>query len=435
MSYDDWTNMVGEVWREVADKVDAFEGSPRERASWMEKELSPLFKANTDGLAFYRAFERAALAFYRYDALTYAADNQKNDVRTAYQAWLRGGFEVPQAVKQLQKQLGLLPPAPERLVSLPRYSAYWSFPICLDTDFLSQDDISLYPIDNPVRKEHVLKVPMMAASSWKGALRAAFRESYHLADGDPTVERLFGHTRANPEGAQAGQLFCFPSYFNRLGLMVINVHDRQEGIGARGPILFETAPAGSEGWISLLYVPRFPIETAQIATDLRHITTLLVALLRIYGFGAKTSSGFGRVTERLPAEGSFAIHKEDRVPPAEDTRQSTSEELARYLESPQRLIEELRTEDGSLIDERGYQQRIEEAGQSYNKKNKQLYQKAQGWWDREGKALHQTVPTEPEPPPPPPPLIRRSFRTLQTMTATVEEVASGLIGDEVGGTS
>lgn len=427
MSYDDWTRMARGLWQEVADIVDNYSGARRERNEFMETALTPLFKADTEGLAFYRAFERAALSFYRYDALSYSSDNlKKNDVRTAYQSWLRGGLEVPHAVEQLRTQLGLSPPAPERLVSLPRYSAYWTFPVALDTDFLSGDDVALYPIENPVRKEHVLKLPMMAATSWKGALRAAFRESHNLADDDPAVERLFGHTRADPEGAQAGRLFCFPCYFNRLGLMVINAHDRQEGIGTHGPILFETAPAGSKGWIALLYVPRPPVEPTQIATDLRHVASLLVTLLQVYGFGAKTSSGFGRVEERLPGEGTFAVHLEDQTPPVEKASQVPSEPLARYLEAPDRLIEELRAEDGSLVEEQRYRQRVEQAGQKYNKKSQHLYQKAQGWWEREGKALPQSAPVEPELPPPPSPLTTRTFRSLQAMTEAVEDVTTWL---------
>ncbi|OKY74500.1 MAG: hypothetical protein BM485_13685 [Desulfobulbaceae bacterium DB1] len=75
------------------------------------------------------------------------------------------------ARKNLIKDLGLEPASPpsERIPSQ-------SWPLCLTfklkKNYLSKDDSDFYPVDNPVRKEWVFKVPYIAASQWKGNLRS-----------------------------------------------------------------------------------------------------------------------------------------------------------------------------------------------------------------------------------------------------------------------
>jgi CRISPR/Cas system CMR subunit Cmr6 (Cas7 group RAMP superfamily) len=55
----------------------------------------------------------------------------------------------------------------------PEGSWALSFKFKLKKPYMSKDDSDFYIIDNPIRKEWVFKLPYIAASQWKGALRAA----------------------------------------------------------------------------------------------------------------------------------------------------------------------------------------------------------------------------------------------------------------------
>jgi CRISPR-associated protein Cmr2 len=179
---------------------------------------------------------------------------------------------------------------------LPPYSFAWYISFALANPYLSKDDTDFYIIDNPLRKEWVFKVPMVAATGWKGAVLAALRQRGYAQE----IERLFGTIRDNEEG-EAGCLYFYSTCFkvDAIGLEVINPHERETGIGARGPILFECVPAGSRGVFTCVYVPRSPAKAAvDAAADLPLLAEGLAAMLGTYGFGAKTSSGYGLVEPR-----------------------------------------------------------------------------------------------------------------------------------------
>ena len=72
-------------------------------------------------------------------------------------------------------------------------------------------------------------------------------------------EELFKKYRAELkkmawEGYRRGRLMFYPTFFKKLGLEVINPHDRETGAGTL-PIYLETVPKGAKGTFSLLYVP------------------------------------------------------------------------------------------------------------------------------------------------------------------------------------
>jgi len=109
-----------------------------------------------------------------------------------------------------------------------------------------------------------------------------------------------GYRTEKVEGRQ-GRLFCFPTFLNQIGLEMINPHDRERRVG-KNPILFECVPAGASGTFRLLYVPYdFPGKVTPDETELRKqargdlplVAEIVRDLLTVYGFGAKTSSGFG----------------------------------------------------------------------------------------------------------------------------------------------
>jgi len=240
--------------------------------------------------------------------------------------------------------------------------------------YISRDDTDFYIIDNPVKKEWVFKVPYIAPSQWKGALRSTMVKELiaKLSDGQVDKDRiakefdkerlrlwrLFGNEKDGtseflsrslarylmgeiPEDEQGkqdweknfifktkevekdfekrikgecyrkgdiegfqGSLHFYPTYFDRMGLEVINPHDREGGAGMN-PIYFECVPAitrdkdGKEvhtgGTFTLLYVPIVGPEVSEEGAkkDLEAVARGIGAMMTHYGFGAKTSSGFG----------------------------------------------------------------------------------------------------------------------------------------------
>ncbi|MCL5960772.1 MAG: hypothetical protein M1358_15970, partial [Chloroflexi bacterium] len=66
------------------------------------------------------------------------------------------------------------------------------------------------------------------------------------------------------------------------------------------------------------------------------------------------------------------------------------------------------------------------------KKDKQLYDKAKAWWEREGKALLEQVAPQPEPtmvqPPSRSPVAKRSFANWSELQTQAAELADRLTG-------
>ncbi len=289
---------------------------------------------------------------------------------------------------ELEKPSKLLPffafcPDPiNNLVNLPRYSFLLRFSFKLRKPYISKDDGDFHLLDNPIRKDKVFKTPMVAATSWKGALRSAmmrllvkelhagriqdsefieyrlqlyrlfgnekdgtaeflnrafvrkkipplaknadaeekkkWRQRFEeaLKEADETFEQYLREKKyrvGEIEGFQ-GRFRFFPTFFDKVKLEVINPHDRKTGVGARGPILMECVPPGTEGELFLLYVPLGVAEQdeaslrAEVAADLAAVAEGVRAMLTKYGFGAKTSSGFGVAGEKLLKKGKLAIN-------------------------------------------------------------------------------------------------------------------------------
>lgn len=193
-----------------------------------------------------------------------------------------------------------------KLELLPPYSAVIKLSFALAKPYLSRDENLFYIIDNPVRREKVFGKPYVAAGSWKGSLRSALRcsDSEKYTDEGEIIRRLFGNERGveEQEKVQAGRLYFYPTFFKKTGMEVINPHDRASRAG-RQPIYFESVPEGAQGNFTLLYVPfdrtglkgeKEERETKeQVGQDLQAIALGLQAMFTLYGFGAKTSSGYG----------------------------------------------------------------------------------------------------------------------------------------------
>jgi CRISPR-associated protein Cmr2 len=108
-----------------------------------------------------------------------------------------------------------------------------------------------------------------------------------------------------PVPHHAGRVHLYPTFFDNIGLEVINPHKRATRAGTK-PIYLETVPKGSIGWFRLLYYPHDLIGRddgyvrRQVAEDLELLAAPVKETLLTYGFGAKKTSGFGLAMDTLP---------------------------------------------------------------------------------------------------------------------------------------
>ena len=130
-------------------------------------------------------------------------------------------------------------------------------------------------------------------------------------------EELFKKYRAELkkmawEGYRRGRLMFYPTFFKKLGLEVINPHDRESRCRHPAHLPGDCAK-GAKGTFSLLYVPFDRVgkeigETArETAEDLCRVAEGVAYLFTEFGFGAKTSSSFGLAEEKIK-EGVLGIN-------------------------------------------------------------------------------------------------------------------------------
>lgn len=383
-------------------------------------------------------------------------------------------------------------PNAEDLNDLPLLSFIIHIPFRLNKPYLSRDDCEFYILENPVKKEWVFKVPYIAPSQWKGALRSAMvrqlvTDLYSTSDEGAFFKkrlqlyRVFGHEkdgtaeylnrvlakrRVGPEpqnktkvereleatlrkqgyltddveGFQ-GCTYFFPTFFGKIGLEVINPHNRQSGAGIQ-PIPFECVSQDTPGTFVLIYVPfNFTGHDddrlrQEVAEDLEALARGVCAMLTTYGFGAKTSSGYGVAKDKLANTGILAIRA--ALPGITTSAVPTTEamskpNLPRYLESPTCLHPDFRREDGSLKSENEYRALVENRSQEYGKKQKQLYEKARKWWKHKGKALWEESGSRSEGEAESLEIltvVKRRFETLSELQVVAQEIADALRKEE-----
>jgi len=202
--------------------------------------------------------------------------------------------------RKMMKRFGLVHTLPA-LSTFPPGSWSIRFAFILRKPYLSRDDTDFYLLDNPVKKEWVFKVPYVAPSQWKGALRAAMRRergytTWEEEARDKQMTRLFGNVKGEETESSAGCLYFYPTFFGQIGLEVINPHNRETGAGEQ-PIYFECVPKGATGEFALLYAPLAEASEKEALDDLQAVVQGVHAMMTRYGFGAKTSSGYGVAEE------------------------------------------------------------------------------------------------------------------------------------------
>ena len=214
------------------------------------------------------------------------------------------------------------------------YSFVLSFAFTLAKPYLSRDDRAFYAIDNPVKKDMVTGLPYVAATSWKGAFRrAALRVELEFPkeDADRRAVRrghreLFGHEQGaegkhkdfaeyldkliggKPDDlageSRRGRLLFYPSFFQTLGVEVINKRNRETGAGTF-PIYFECVPVDAKAMFTLIYVPfdlvgKNGLEIPRaVSRDLKTVAATLPELLLTSGVGAKTAEDYGIAKDDL----------------------------------------------------------------------------------------------------------------------------------------
>lgn len=267
-------------------------------------------------------------------------------------------LEFPKEVFDLMERLNVKFKENEipDLSFLPSYSFFLSIIFTLRKPFISKDDEEFYIHENPISKEKVFKVPYVRASSWKGNLRwVAYKklidrlhsmteeekkkEKSMLMHERLALARIFGNEKdivetylkglfgelneeyerelreiygkkEDEEVNFQGRLHFYPTFFNMIGLDVINPHDRETRAGTK-PIILEVVPETAEGTFSLLYAPFDLIENEtefkkQFLEDLKIIYKVILDILETYGFSAKKSSGYGVVNTEFK-RGLFTV--------------------------------------------------------------------------------------------------------------------------------
>ena len=234
---------------------------------------------------------------------------------------------------------------------LPKGSWVLEFPVTLAKDFISQDDVPLYIIDNPVRKDKVFGVPFTSAMAWKGNLRWTMMKVFlepKANDPEEFAKVRFHHTllfgtekgwEERPKGwadyldnlcpeakekyrsmlkefakkdakdvRLEGMLYFYPTFWDKIGMMVINPQDRKTKTG-KNPIYFEIVPAGAKGFFRLVYLPFYWIDMEEafkqeVFRDLKQIVIGLKEMMLIYGFSAKKTIGYGKIEDKWDKDSS-----------------------------------------------------------------------------------------------------------------------------------
>lgn len=372
MTFDYYAFKIKELESSLSDlvrTVDRYEEAKRNKNNKEKEE----FSKEKEKLVKNILSIEPHLSYLWYEALENEKrfnKNVKNEIRTAWQENLKN---VGQPWQEGQVDFCKLPqdmgfsPAGENFKNLPYYSLLLEIPFKLDKPFQSKDERDFYILDNPLKRDKVFKTPMMSASGWKGALRAAmvgrlanwWQSLTEDEKGDRRncgdflrrrlqLLRLFGTEKdmgfmeadsgnyldmageeCRPKWARlykkffgeekvhvVGRLHFFPTFFEEVSLEVLNPHDREKGTGSkRGPLFLECVPPKPEakGCFKLLYVPGIfaacrvvPINKI-IAYDLKSLAEGIMEMLTVYGFGAKTSSGFGTAGEDPERSGNIKI--------------------------------------------------------------------------------------------------------------------------------
>jgi CRISPR-associated protein Cmr2 len=206
------------------------------------------------------------------------------------------------------RALGIYPPKVE-VAKHPWGSFFLQFPFTLAKPCLSGGSEKFYVHENPLIKDAAFKIPMVQGSNWKGNMKGVGRlASKRGRVTKDVLERLFGNdledSLAETAEMRQGRLHFYPTFFDRIGLEVINPHSRKTKAG-KNPIMIEVAPPGASGVFSLFYCPFDLVGEAeeavvkQVREDLQFTCFAVEQMMRFYGFSAKRSKGYSGIQKML----------------------------------------------------------------------------------------------------------------------------------------
>lgn len=276
---------------------------------------------------------------------------------------------------------------------LTEYSFVLQFKFTLQKPYISRDEQNFHIIDNPIRKDRVFGLPYVAPSSWKGSLKAALWQLGHKAD-DEEMRHIFGNERTanEQEIIRAGRLHFFPTFFTNKSLEIINPHDRERRVGTV-PILMESVPADTSGLFTLLYVPfdligkEEIVAKKQMVEDIQLISSGLDAMFMDYGFGAKTSSGYG-IAKPDVNDGAITLKvcNIETSPKDMENRHFPEETFGKYLNKDGTVKDEFRGGgEAGLLSNKQYGEKTQQMNKGYRdefKEFRRLYGKYGELWQK-----------------------------------------------------
>ncbi|RLC90207.1 MAG: hypothetical protein DRI37_02030 [Chloroflexi bacterium] len=251
-----------------------------------------------------------------------------------------------------------------------------------------------------------------------------------VAEGFERKLRDLGYRIDDVEGFQ-GRLHFYPTYFTQIGLEVLNPHPRATGAGTN-PILFECVPQGAEGTFTLLYVPLDGADAGESLADLATVAEGVQAMMTLYGFGAKTSSGFGLAEEEVK-KGALAVAMADPQPAPAGESESPAENPLVQLEADMAdFVHRFQLSDfprwtNAELTTSGW-------GRKRQSKYKRLRRRHPDWnestrtWGAELAAME----SPPEPVEAESPLTSRDFDSLASLVQQIRELAQA-VAEQPGG--
>jgi CRISPR-associated protein Cmr2 len=319
---------------------------------------------------------------------------------------------------------------PLDLTPLPFGSFHIQFEFTLLKPYISRDDNDFYIIDNPIVRDKVFRYPMVRPTAWKGALRHALWQLEHDEEDNDQIQRLFGSANDEDDSGKRGRLYFYPSFFTQTGLEILNPHDRERRVG-KNPILIESVPQDAAATFTLLYTPLDCIggdksETRrQTFADLELVAQGLEAMFTVYGFGAKTSSGYGVAGEDVAGKLELNYPDPDFVAPQRPSAPTLPKAVASFRQKygdkyPDEAFQEKpkawRKQHGATNKERGAYKKARKAYRRYRKEEDQ-YTKALAAWEKE---MQKPRPQQTE----------RAFQSFSMLHERIEQLTQSFRGEE-----
>ena len=211
-------------------------------------------------------------------------------------------------------------PSQDILNHLPCGTCLMKADLELETPFHSRDDLSFYPTENLLKRDHVFHVPYLSAAGIKGLLRWAWRMCYEDQYEEDLEKIIFGPRpgSSDEDSAFQGVLYTWPLFWDgRIGEDIINPQDRKKNIGTV-PIKYEVVESGATASLYLMLVKR-PGVREKWPEIVSRLLDVVEFLLNNSGLSAKRTSDWGRV--KILSTKAWILRIEEPAGESEDKAQ------------------------------------------------------------------------------------------------------------------